>query len=120
VNPTVVTVPDVAGAAHIAVPPLTVRTFPVEPIPRDATEAAPVPSNNAPVAQPVGITKAKVPLLVTGLPVMVKPVGAPNDTLVTPDDEARAAMLPAEMLKFAPVRSIGMRSPDCAGFPFVS
>jgi hypothetical protein len=83
VNPTVVTVPDVAGAAHIAVPPLTVRTFPVEPIPRDATEAAPLPSNNAPVAQPVGITKAKVPLPVTGLPVMVKPVGAPNDTLLT-------------------------------------
>jgi hypothetical protein len=91
VNPTLVTVPDVAGAAHIAVPPLTVRTFPVEPIPRDATEAAPFPSNNEPIAQPVGITKANVPLPVTGLPVMVKPVGAPNDTLVTVPDVAGAA-----------------------------
>ena len=83
VNETLVTVPDVAGAAQTAVPPLTVRTLPVEPILRDATDAAPFPSNNDPVAQPVGITKAKVPLVVTGLPVMVNPVGALNATLVT-------------------------------------
>lgn len=34
--------------------------------------------------------------------------------------EASAAMLATVMLKFAPARSMGMRSPDCAGTPEVN
>ena len=40
--------------------------------------------------------------------------------LVTVPDPARAAILPAEIEKFTPARSIGSRSPLCAGFPGVS
>lgn len=51
-----------------------------------ATEAAPLPTSSAPVAQLDGMANANVPLTVTGEPVIEKPVGAPKATLVTVPD----------------------------------
>lgn len=75
-----------------AVMPVEVRHCPLVPIPKGATEFAPFPRSSDPVDQPEGIPSVKAPVVLTGEPEVVKPVGAVRPTLVTvPEDPAPQA-----------------------------
>lgn len=130
--------PRATGFANVGVPVKAI--FPLRVA---APENVPVP-NPAPTAN-VGVPeKLTAPLIVVGVivpkvwvadhvlallrareattaPVVGDIVRVPSEfeTDVTPPI-ASAAMLPAEMLKFIPLRSIGRRSPFWAGFPLTS
>ena len=76
-NPTLVTVPDEAGAAQAGAPDTTVRTCPLLP-----TVTSPVPPLETGRALPLR-TRPKVPAEVMGEPITARNGGAVRATLVT-------------------------------------